>query len=369
MTLRVMANEAASTEERFAELILQIEHGPTHSERQTRTGRWSRTRRSLAEEGLADASMPGRPPKPILRPIQALDRAAGRDAPASERAARAPGFANDTGYSEISVSYDASLKAGWCAMRPSGRPSVTPALLRDILKMQRSVRNSHASEEGAAELEYLVFSSRLPGIFNLGGDLDLFRRCISAGDRTTLLDYATLCIDVVFNNYENYDLPIVTIALVQGDSLGGGFEAALSCDVIVAERGTRFGFPEVLFNMFPGMGAVSLLSRKLGSSKAHRMIDDGRVLLAEELYEMGLVHILADVGEGEAAVRTFMQRDRRRHNASVAMHRALRRANPLEYDELRSVIDLWVDAAFRIRTNDLARMGRLLAAQDRRCGI
>jgi DSF synthase len=97
------------------------------------------------------------------------------------------------------------------------------------------------------------------------------------------------------------------------------------------------------------------------------MIDDGRVLLAEELYEMGLVHILAEVGEGEDAVRTFMQRDRRRHNASVAMHRALRCASPLEYNELRSVIDLWVDAAFRLRANDLARMSRLLAAQDRRC--
>jgi DSF synthase len=237
--------------------------------------------------------------------------------------------------------------------------------LRDILGMQRSVQKSL----GNGQLDYLVFASQNDGIFNLGGDLDLFRSCILRDDRSTLLDYATSCIDVVFQNYQNYDLPIVTIALVQGDALGGGYEAALSCDVIIAERGTRFGFPEVLFNLFPGMGALSLLPRKLGNAKAHRMIDSGRIFLAEELYEMGLVHVLAEAGEGEAAVRAFVQRDSRRHNATVAIHRALRCASPLEYDELRTITRLWVDAAFRLRESDLARMGRLLAAQDRRCGL
>ena len=53
---------------------------------------------------------------------------------------------------------------------------------------------------------------------------------------------------------------------MQGECLGGGFEAALSSDVIVAEKSARFGFPEILFNLFPGMGAYSFLERKIGQN-------------------------------------------------------------------------------------------------------
>jgi DSF synthase len=56
-------------------------------------------------------------------------------------------------------------------------------------------------------------------------------------------------------------LPILTVGLVQGAALGGGFEALLSFDYVVAERDATFGLPEILFGLFPGMGAHSLLSR------------------------------------------------------------------------------------------------------------
>src|SRR3712207_4090014 len=102
------------------------------------------------------------------------------------------------------------------------------------------------------------------------------------------------------------DLPVITVALVQGDALGGGFECALAHDLIVAERSAKFGLPEVLFNLFPGMGAYSFLSRRIGRQAAERMILSGRVHTAEELHEMGLVDVLAPDGEGEEAVLDFV---------------------------------------------------------------
>ena len=62
----------------------------------------------------------------------------------------------------------------------------------------------------------------------------------------------------------NFGLPIVTISLVRGNALGGGFEIALSGDVIIAERSAMMGFPEILFNCFPGMGAFQTLSSRVG---------------------------------------------------------------------------------------------------------
>ena len=319
---------------------------------------------------------------PAMRPLEALDRVAGRahdavpaartvpvspadDASGRKTVAAASDVVAGHAFEELDVSIETELATYWCRMRPKGRPSYTPELLRGLSDMQDSLVNLFS---GAAEqpFDYFVVSSLRPGVFNLGGDLALFSRLIAAGDRAGLHAYATACIDVVYANYINYQLPIVTIGLVQGDALGGGFEAALSNDVIVAEKGTKFGFPEVLFNLFPGMGAYSMLSRRIGPLEAHRMINDGRIFEAEELHDMGLVHVLAEPGEGEDAVRSFIRRDRRRRNASVAMQQALRRTNPLPYAELHDIVTLWVDAAMQLEDCDLRRMQRLLGAQDRR---
>ena len=61
--------------------------------------------------------------------------------------------------------------------------------------------------------------------------------------------------EAIPRNYPALNLPMVTIALVQGDALGGGFECALAHDLIIAERSAKLGLPEVLVNLFPGIGA------------------------------------------------------------------------------------------------------------------
>lgn len=320
-----------------------------------------------ASRGLAPAALPGLATQQRLRPLDALDIAAGRARPAlSPQPELSPHerVALDR-FEELEVSLEPETGLYWCRMNPAERPSYTPGLLRGIAQMQASLRTLFTTNP-TRPFDYYVLCSRFEGVFNLGGDLALFARLIREGDREGLLAYATLCIDVVYANYINHDLPITTIGLVQGDALGGGFEAALSCDVIIAEKGVKFGFPEVLFNLFPGMGAYSMLARKLGGAKAHQMIMDGRVYDAQELHAMGLVHELAEPGAGEDAVRDFARRDRRRRNATVAMHAALRKTAPLPYAELLDIVTLWVDSAMQLSPTDLRKMERLIGAQDRR---
>jgi DSF synthase len=269
-------------------------------------------------------------------------------------------------YAELEVSLDPQTRTYWCSMAPKGSPSFTPGLLRDLAAMQRSIRQLCARARGEEVIRYFVVESRLKGIFNLGGDLELFAACIRRGDRDALLRYALACVGVVHENAIAYDERIVTIALVQGDALGGGFEAALSCDVIVAERGGKFGFPEILFNMFPGMGAYSLLSRRLDAARAEQVIMSGRIYTAEELHALGLVdHVVGD-GAGEQAVRDYINRSTRRHNGQSALYAARRRVRPLPLRELQDVTELWVDAALRVTELDLRKMSRLRVAQGRR---
>ncbi len=308
---------------------------------------------------------------PEGRPFVSLDRARAklRSALGATSAIRQPArpALDAIGYDEIEVELDAAQSACWCWMNPIGAPSFTPGLLRDISAHQLAIRESFV--EAAPEeppLKYWVLASRLPGMFNLGGDLDLFRGWIRAQDREGLRDYARACIDVLHENAIGFDQSVITVALVQGDALGGGFEAALSCDMIVAERGAKFGLPEILFNLFPGMGAYSLLARRVGMAEAEKIIASGKLYSAEELHERGLVQALAEPGDGVAETHRLLSRNLRRHNGLSALFRAGRRVAPLLYDELRDITDIWVDAALQIEESDLRKMGRLTAAQDRR---
>jgi len=155
--------------------------------------------------------------------------------------------------------------------------------------------------------------------FNLGGDLGLFSKMVRIQDRQGLLEYATDCIRALYANISHFGRDITTISLVNGDALGGGLEAALSSDVVIAEKGVKMGFPEILFNLFPGMGALSLLSRRIGYSKAERIILSGKIYTAEELYDEGVIDILAERGYGVASVHSYIKKENRAMNGYRAV--------------------------------------------------
>ena len=146
--------------------------------------------------------------------------------------------------------------------------------------------------------------------------------------------------------------------------MGGGFEAALSAHVLVAEKGSLMGLPEVLFNLFPGMGAMSFLARRIGLPAAEKMIRSGKVYTAEELYDMGVVDVLAEAGEGEKALQDWVRKTHKSLNSFQAIQKAKHRVNPLTKQELLDITEIWVDAALRLTERNLKVMERLVRAQN-----
>jgi DSF synthase len=264
---------------------------------------------------------------------------------------------------ELDVLYRPDDATLWTFMRPDGRPSFTPPLLRDFEDWQRLIVENFGP--GQVPLRYLVLGSRAPGVFCFGGDLQLFERLIRSRDRDGLARYGYRCVEILHRNMNSLDLPMLTVGLVQGAALGGGFEALLSFDYIVAERDATFGLPEVLFGLFPGMGAHAILSRKLGAAMADRLIVSNQTYTAEEMYELGLVHQLAENGEGLAACEDFIRKCERRHPGLVNARKAMKLVNPIGLAELKRIVDLWADAALQLSDSDLKVMNRLTRAQER----
>ena len=268
-------------------------------------------------------------------------------------------------YRDLVIRHDQEHRALWCYMRPSPRPCCTPELLTELQhfyhSIEQQVRHDNDNDKGD-RLRFLVIASRIPGVFNLGGDLALFLSLIRAADRDGLFRYTKSCIDLL---HVGYHLPITTISLVQGDAFGGGFEGALSTQVLIAEKRAQMGLPEILFNLFPGMGAYSLLARRLDPARAERLILSGRTYRAEELYDMGVVDVLAENGQGEEAVYAYMRKHNRAHNGYEAIHKIRRIYHPISYDELMRIGTIWVDAALQLTERDLRIMERIARSQEK----
>jgi DSF synthase len=272
--------------------------------------------------------------------------------------------------SQYVTEFDPATRTVWGYFQPKGTPCFSLGLLKDIRRHDEALAANGGKVEIGGEMckaNHYVLASRTPRVFNLGGDLALFVLLIKARDRDALAHYARLCIDNMYPRIRNFFCPtLTTISLVQGDALGGGFESALSSDVIVAEESAQMGLPEILFNLFPGMGACSLLSRRIGLRAAEELILSGKVLTAAQLHEMGVVDVLANDGEGESAVTQWIMQNDRRRNGMQAVFSARQHVHPVTREELDAITETWVDAALRIEDRDLKMMSRIVRAQMRR---
>jgi DSF synthase len=260
----------------------------------------------------------------------------------------------------------------WISMRKapdSESPNFSLDLLREGSALYKKLQNQQCTwlANGAMQrVHYAVLKSEHPDYFSLGGDLRHFRECIKQRDSEGLRAYAMLCMDMVYDWATRINHQSTSVTLVQGRALGGGFEAALASDYLIAEEHSEFGFPEILFGLFPCTGGMSLLSRRVGLYEAERMMSNGKIYSARELFEKGVVDVVCPQGGGEAAVEKFIAAHAKHRGARMALQRARNRLMPLRYDELRQVVNDWVDAAMTLPAEELRVMDMLIKMQGAR---
>lgn len=261
--------------------------------------------------------------------------------------------------SQLSAYYEEERRTLWVLLRAEPRPCINHALLEEVMNLGQAVRDS------GVPIDFWVSGSLVPSMFNAGGDLNFFVESIKNGRREALRAYARGCVDFIHAASSGFNCGVVTIAMIEGSALGGGFEAALAHHFILAQNTARMGFPEIAFNLFPGMGGYSLVARRSGMKLAEELICEGESHTAEWYEQRGLTDRLFQPGEGYQATRTFIDTLKPKLNGVKAMLKARQRVLQLSRSELMDITEDWVDFAFTIDPKDLAYMERLVKLQNR----
>lgn len=158
------------------------------------------------------------------------------------------------------------------------RPAAKNALGRQLLGEFRAALGSLARDRGA---RVLILHSLVEGVFCAGADLKE-----RAGMAPAEVEAFVRGLRAAFTDLE--DLPLPTIAVIEGAALGGGLELALACDFRVAGAEARLGLPETGLAIIPGAGGTQRLPRLIGRSKAKELIFTGRRIGAEDAARLGL---------------------------------------------------------------------------------
>ena len=146
------------------------------------------------------------------------------------------------------------------------------------------------------------------------------------------------------------ELPMPTIAAIEGNALGGGLELALCCDIRVASERAKLGLPEVRLAVTPGAGGTQRLPRIVGSARAREMILIGRVLTAAEAERIGLVHEVVPVGQAVARAMAIGEEIALR--GPVAVREAKRLIGIAEHAAIDDGLAAELEASVRVFASD-----------------
>lgn len=246
------------------------------------------------------------------------------------------------------------------------RTCVTPVQCYSLAAMSELHRVLLDISEHAGLVKHFVMTSDVPGVFNFGGDLSLFVLLIRARDHESLRLYGRRCVDLLWWMETAAQIGVHTTVLVQGDTLGGGLESVIPFHKVIFERSAQAGFPEVLFNSFPGMGAWNFTVRKAGFAIANEMILSGRLYTADQLRSYQLVDVVVDDGRGEEAIEEALRTVHPRLRGTLAALQARSIASPITYDSLIEIVERWAANSLALTDRDLKLMDRLARAQMRK---
>jgi len=247
-------------------------------------------------------------------------------------------------------------------MKINGRKSFNLNFIEDLTDFFMFV---FSQKNNNNENRFFVFKGEEnTGIFNMGGDLTLFLRLVDKKDIQELQSYGRKCIDLIYKSLKAKDSNMTTVALINGDARGGGFESCLACDIIIAEKGYSIQLPEIKLGFFPGMGAFQLLSKKIGPQKTKEIILSGKSYSTEELFNLGVFDFLVEKGQSQHKLIKIVKQERSSQVTFNSVRKIYDSLTHVTYDELIVTVDYWVDSILDLKDINKKMIKRVISKQD-----
>lgn len=266
---------------------------------------------------------------------------------------------------QVKLAYEPHIKTLWITIKPEPKPVFTLPLLTSVGKVQKAVFAlwGERGEYDRSPVKFLAFRGEGP-VFTLGGDLDFYLDCLALNDRKALDEYARVSVEGACWNASGLNGLVVTLSTIHARAIGGGIDAPRSCNIMIAEEPASFCYPEVKFNHFP-ITAVAILSRRMGSIEAQRMLMSGDEYSAREFHDRGGLDAVVEAGQGETWIRRYAEETLPIHAARTSLFTAFhQRAGRLE-DELSHTAQLWSDCMLRLSPDQISKLQRITRAQER----
>lgn len=216
---------------------------------------------------------------------------------------------------------------------------VNPPLNLVTRELTEQLREALAQLAAADDVRAVVITGRGERAFCAGSHIGEFE-----GLRGRVAEGKLLLEKIVYRQLA--ELPMPTIAAIEGDALGGGLELALCCDLRVASARARLGMPEVRLAVLPGSGGTQRLPRVVGPARAKEMILTGRIISADEAERIGLVNQIVPAGEARKAAEAVAEEIAAR--GPLAVREAKRLINAAMDLDLDAGLAAELDASERI---------------------
>lgn len=262
---------------------------------------------------------------------------------------------------QITLEYDGAARLLWVDLRPEPKPVMTLPMIESTGRLQEAVMDLWGTDSDRP-IKYLAYRSS-GKVFSIGGDLDFYLDCLRSDPRS-LRHYAEVAIRVSRLNRNGLNGAVITLINIHGKAVGGGIDAGRACNVMIAEEGATFSYPEVEYNHFP-IQAVPILSRHTGPIEAERILLSGAEFTAEEFHKRGAIDAVVPVGTGQAWIRDYALRTAASHAARVAVMRAFDADQSGHALSMNGYAETWAEHMLGLAPTEIARLQRIASTQER----
>ena len=256
----------------------------------------------------------------------------------------------------IEIKYQHSLRCLRVKLHYKNGAFFSPDIIDHSRTLEQRI-TSAIEDIGIYDVDYIVWESDGSSFFGLGGDIGYFVDCILNDEIDRIFQYAYRCVNLLHSNWNGFGYPLTTLCVVHGPARGGAFEFALSNQQIIAHERATFQFPETHFGTFPGLGAYSFLSRKVGLAKATEIIENGDRYSARDCLDQGVIeHVYT--GDLDEKLYEICSQDDHRKESQRFCRMAKNAVQTMTKNELSMIADIWAHSIVNMGRRNIDRMKR-----------